>query len=103
MGQIIPITSDPNQELKVTLGDTEYFIRLRWNTRAQFWTLDILDAAKDPIVQGVCVRVQYSLLSRYRDVRLPDGQLFAIDTSQEGVDPAVDDLGTRVLLAYEPA
>ena len=102
MAQIITITNSPNQELRVTLSGVEFYLRLRWNVRAQFWTVDVLDAGKTPIVTGVAVRVQYSLLSRYRDTRLPDGKLYAIDTSGAGVDPGETDLGERVLIAYDP-
>jgi hypothetical protein len=101
MAVIIPITNDANQELKATLDDSEYFIRLRYNVRGEYWTLDMLTAGKTPIVTGVAIRVSYSLLSRYVDTRLPDGKLYAIDTSGEGLDPALDDMGERVLLAYD--
>lgn len=101
MALIIPITNDPNQELRVTLGDTEFYMIIKYNVRAELWTLNILDAGKDPIVEGIACRVDYSLLSRYKDIRLPENKLFLIDTSGEGLDPTLDDMGQRVLLAYD--
>ena len=101
MAQIIPITNDPDQDQKVLLGDTEFIIVFSYNVRGEFWTISLLDAGRDPIVTGVKAVVKYSLFSRYKDIRLPEEKLVLIDTSGAGLDPALDDLGTRVLLAYD--
>ena len=101
MIQIIPVSSEPNQEFSVTLDNVQYFFRLMYNERSVLWTLDILNSAKTLILGGVVLRVQYSLLQQYSNDGLPQGRLFVIDQSGDGLDPTADDLGDRVVFAYE--
>ena len=98
---IIPIAANPNQNIRVVLEGTVYFINLRYNTRLDTYTFSLLDAAKDPIVSGVRIVPQYSLLSGCTDERKPPGKLFAIDMSRTGADCSFADLGQRILLGYD--
>lgn len=100
---IIPTTSDPNQEFSVTLDGVEFVFQLQYNERADLWSINILDSAQNLILGGVCVRVNYSLLEQYADESLPAGNLYAIDQNGTGTDPGADDMGSRVVLAYEQA
>lgn len=102
MTQIIPLTSESYQDFTVILDDIEYTFELLYNERSVLWTLNILDSAKDLILGGICLRVNYSLLEQYSNEALPQGRLFVIDQSGAGLDPTADDLGERVVMAYEP-
>ncbi len=98
---IIPIAANPNQNVRVVLSNTVYFINIRYNTRLDTYTFSLLDAAQNPIISGVRIVPQYSLLSGTVDERKPPGKLFAIDMSRTGDDCSFADLGQRVLLAYD--
>jgi hypothetical protein len=104
MSFIIPLTSEPIQNFKVSaLNDVDYYFRIQWNERSEFWTLDILTAAQTLIIAGLVLRADNSLLTQYSNELLPTGELKVIDQSGAGLDPTADDLGERVVLYYEPS
>lgn len=98
---IIPVdASAPAYDIEVELGGTVYKLALAWNTRGEFWSLSVLTQQEVPIVLGVRIAADWDLLSQFADARLPAGRILAIDQSGAGLDPALDDLGTRVILVY---
>ena len=99
---IIPLTSDHYQDFKIALDNADYFLVIQWNERSSFWTLDIYTAGKTLVKGGMVLRADYSLLDQYSDDLLPQGKIKMIDQSGEGVDPSYDDLGSRVVMLYEP-
>lgn len=88
---------------RVALDGAEFELELRWNSRASTWMLTIADGAGATLVAGRRVALGTPLTARFRDGRLPAGELLAIDTSGTRGEPELEDLGTRVLLAYVPA
>lgn len=92
----------PHQRQQVLLDGREFVVELRWNERAGAWFMAVSDA-EGLILAGRRVVVDFPLLSRFASPRLPDGELFAIDTSGAGLDPGRDDLGSRVDLVYVEA
>jgi hypothetical protein len=100
---IIPLTSDHYQDFKIALESTDYFFVIQWNERSAFWTLDIYTAGKALVKGGMVLRAGYSLLDQYSDELLPPGKIKMIDQNGGGVDPSYDDLGTRVVMLYEPS
>lgn len=98
---IIPITPNPNQDLRVVLSGRTYYLQFRYNTRLDSYSLNLLDADRTAIASGVRVVPNYSLLSRIVDERKPPGKLYAIDTAGTGADCGFFDLGRRILLAYD--
>lgn len=92
--------------LRVTLDGAEYVLSLAWFQRESKWYLSLADTNGDPIISGVKVVADYPLtvLSRH-DARNPPGELMAIDTSGQGLDPFVNDMAgdePRVVLMYTP-
>ena len=100
----LPLTVDvPHQSFSVQLDGTVYRMRLRYNSRAGHWTLDLADAAANPLVSGVAVRLGVDLLAQYADDRFPAGKLFAMNWVEAYREPARDDFGSDVVLIYEEA
>ena len=79
------------------LDGREYLLRFVWSTRESTWYLNIYDQDENPIALGVRLVVNWPLLRRFRDPRLPPGLLFLVDmsnTNQEVIDP-IDILPTE--------
>lgn len=91
---------------RVTLDGAEYVVSLAWNQRLAKWSLSLADTNGDAIISGVIVVADYplTLLSRH-DARNPPGELMAVDTSGQGLDPHFADMAgdtPRVVLMYTP-
>lgn len=87
---LVPVTSDPNQSFPVTLNinntNKDFILKFRYNSVAEYWIMDILDATTNeyflssiPLVPG-----NYpagNLLSQYNYLKIgsayiiPDGQI----------------------------
>lgn len=98
---VIPIDpTDAHQAIEVELDGKTFVLELLWNTRGEFWTLTLLDAAGATLVSGVRLVAEWELLHQFNDDRLPAGYLLVVDMSDLKIDPTRDDLGKRVLLVY---
>lgn len=99
--RILPVQQGaPSQEFQVSLDGQLYTLGLTWNEREGAFYLDVSDQDGSPILLGRKVVVGLPLLARFRDAALPPGQLLAVDTSGQGKDPSLADLGARVPLYY---
>jgi hypothetical protein len=102
MAIIIPTRSDPRYQIEVELAGANYLFDFEWNDRAESWFFDVSDQSYTKLLSGVRIVVGFPLWTRYRNPRLPSGDLSAVDTSGAGLDPKLEDLGDRVLLVYTP-
>jgi len=106
--QVIPLTSEPNQTLQVTVNiDDEnrtFKLTLRWNAGAEYWVMTIIDASTSetildslPLVTG-----DYpagNLLGQYGYLNI--GSIYLINESNVDTDrPGVDDLGSDWILVW---
>lgn len=97
-------SSSLNYRQTTQLEGVEYVLHFYWSTREDCWYLDILDQENEGIAMGVRLVVDWPLLRRFVDPRLPEGALMAVDMSGAGADmTASTDLGTRVILFYVTA
>lgn len=92
-----------NQRFKVALEGSTYIFEFRYNVRGLYWSFNILTAGNVPIVSGVRVVSDYSLLSPFTDDRLPPGRLYCLDQFQSGSDATLQELGDTHVLIYEPS
>lgn len=104
----IPIPTAPIRpyvSLKVTLDGVAFEVRLRWNERAERWFFSLYDAEERTLAPSRAVVLDYPLLARFirGRRRLPAGQFVAVDTADTGVEPGLEELGTRVQLVYVTA
>jgi hypothetical protein len=101
MAVTLPLVVDtPYFEVEAQLDGVLYAFEFRWNARVGQWFLNLADAVRDPIVSGVAVVVDWPLMRRSADPRMPPGALFAVDTTDTQTDPGLSDLGRRVMLVY---
>lgn len=101
MPQLLPFTpSEAFQEFSTTLDGTDYTILAQWNGRNASWSMDLLDADGVIIRAGSRIALGSFPGRRSADARFPEGVFVVLDTSGEGIDATLDDLGTRVLVHY---
>lgn len=98
----LPLRTDgtPHYSFEVSLDGESFTFEFRWNVRGSFWVFDIADSSGAILITGRKVVLDFPLLSRFAHEDLPLGQLSAVDTTGEGVEPTREDFGTRVLLVY---
>lgn len=100
----IPISNDtPDQVFSVVLGGNSYRLRIFWNERFAYWSMDVLEADETPILLGLKLVENYPICARFQDARLPTGQLFMLRENGSNARTSFDELGVNVnLYYYEP-
>ncbi len=100
--QIIPLSQEPAQEMRLTLNGTKFDIYVRYNTRGQYWSFDLY--RKDILVlAGIKIALGADLVHQYalQIDGVDFGALVAHDLSGYGRDAEqLKDLGERVELIY---
>lgn len=99
MAQVIPVTiGESNQKITTAIDNETYVLRVRWNTRDAAWYLDAWERdGTTAIALSVKIVVGIMLGATVQHPLFMPG-LFAFDTSGEGIDPGLNDLGGRVQL-----
>jgi hypothetical protein len=96
-------SASPTIRQRVRLDGRDYLLDFAWNGRESRWYVDVSDANGTPIVAGRKLVASARVGQRTTDPRRPAGVLCTIDRSGTGVDPGIDELGSRVVLAYMDA
>lgn len=93
---------DPFYTMTTTLDGADYLFEFRYSQREACWYFTISLTDGTPLVAGVKVVCNRSLLERFADVRLPPGKLIAFATGPDASPPALDELGEdrRAILVY---
>lgn len=87
---------------EVTLDGLVFFFEFFYDVMVNNWFFNWYDGARDPIVTGQPVVVDYPWDSRIVDNRKPTGKIYFIDTSGQALDCATaEDLGARVKMVYD--
>jgi|SRR5579859_6612007 len=96
------VPSVANYRVGTSLDGTQYILDVRWNGRANAWSMDVLAADQTPIRMGLKLVLGIIIGGRVVDPAFPTGLLIAIDTSGQNLDAGFDDMGTRVIVSYFP-
>lgn len=98
---VAPETTD--QLLRVELDGNPYSLRILWNERFGYFSLSILTADDEPILTNIKMVKNYPLIGRFKDPRLPFGDLYFVQEKGSVDRPGYSDLGaTFGLYYYEP-
>lgn len=89
-----------NYETTFDLDGTLFRLRTRYNSRVDSWFASLYDASGQPIALGRRITVGNMLFPWLVELNSPAGQLIAVDSEDEDVDPGEKDLGTRVSIYY---
>lgn len=103
----LALPTGPHFRQRVTLDGAEYLLTFEWNQRSEKWGLSIASADEEKILTGVKLVADYPLLTLARwNAQCPAGELYAIDSSGQGLDPHLLDLASddgstpRVQIVY---
>lgn len=96
----IPMTSDPWQQISVTLEDIPVAITIRWNEVASGWFWDILSTDETIDIKGLRLSPGINLMSGLALSEL--GRVYCIDEEAENAEPTLDGLGDRFKMWYLP-
>ena len=99
---LIPFTVYPSITKEVTFDERGYKLLFTWNTRMEAWTLSFLELDDTPILSGIKLVLNYELISIYRHLDIPQGNLYVIDLSnnEEKIDYNDFSNERRLSLAY---
>ena len=75
------------------------FFDFQWNNQANFWTMYMCDPSATVLITRK-LTVGTPLLIKYSSPDFPTGDIMAVDTSNQDLDPGLTDLGDRVILLY---
>lgn len=98
--RIIPFPGQASFSEEITLENKVYRFRFDWNTSGQYWSMSIYNRDLELLVSGIKIVLDYELISDYAYMGLPEGEIYAMDTSNELLTIGRNDIGDRVFLAY---
>jgi len=97
---IIPFQESPSFTQEITIDGVVYMFEFNWNSRGEFWSMDVFDRDQLPLVLGVRMVIFHELIQQYVDKGLPPGELYIIDPSGDMNEVNKDDLLTRAYILY---
>lgn len=103
MPSLIRTTSDPYSRQRSRLDGRDYVLDFSYNEREERFYLSVLDESEIPIIEGLKLICNWSLLYPYRsDPRCPLGEFTVVDLTGSGEPPTLFELGSdkRCQLVY---
>lgn len=99
----IPLSNDPDAEFTIELDQEVFRFRVTRNERSARYKMDIFTEAGELILAGVVLVANFPILKKFKDERLPAGDLFLWDSTGRNREPTEDTLGIEHLLLYQEA
>lgn len=97
----IPVNFNaPDFEFQIDLDGVVYGFRFTLNERTDRYSMTVSTEAGDVIVAGVAVVTNWKILERFKDERLPPGEIFTMDTTGGTDEPSPANFGSTILLCY---
>lgn len=102
--QKIPLQPNTTDQLvSVELDGNPYILRVLWNERFGYFSLSVLTADESVILENIKMVKNYPLIGRFKDVRLPFGELYFIQEKGNAARPGYSDLAVNFGLYYYEA
>lgn len=89
---LLPDTTD--QLLDVVLSDNPYTLRILWNETGGYFSLSVYEREGLVILENIKMVKNYPLIGRFKDTRLPIGELFFIDNKNKNPRALYTSIGT---------
>lgn len=74
----IPVIDANDSVIEVEMDDAVYFVRMSWNSEAEFWVLGLEDYAQNEILAGIRIVPDTPLLAMFRHLAVPPGEIYAV-------------------------
>lgn len=92
--EITLLSDTTDQLLSVVLSDNPYTLRVLWNENYGYFSLSIYEREGDVIVENVKMVKNYPLLGRFKNTKLPLGDLYFVDNKNKNARPIYESIGT---------
>lgn len=99
---IRPIPDAADQLIDVVLSDNPYTLRILWNERAGYWGLSIFERDGPVILENIKMVKDSPLIGRYKDTRLPGGEIYFVDKKARATRPGFNAFNDYVLVYFVP-
>jgi len=90
---LLPDTTD--QLVDVVLSDNPYTLRVLWNETFGYFSLSVFEREGAVIVENIKMVKNYPLIRRFKDTRLPVGELYFIDNKNKNPRALYTSIGTN--------
>lgn len=87
------------QSIQIALGGIVYTLVVKWNTKANSWTLDIQDQSENDIVTGIALVTGCDLLEQYAYLEI-GGSLVCQTNGDANAIPTYQNLGVDSQLYF---
>jgi len=92
----IPLLPDTTDQLvDVVLSDNPYTLRVLWNETFGYFSLSVFEREGAVIVENIKMVKNYPLIKRFKDTRLPVGELYFIDNKNKNPRALYTSIGTN--------
>jgi hypothetical protein len=96
----IPLRALSEFEEEVAVEDTVYRFAFKWNSRGEFYSLDLKDSAGVVLIAGLKMALNASLLRSHNAADLPTGEFLVLDSGGSNDPIAFEDFDARISLVY---
>ena len=94
----IPIRASVSiQKFDIALDNIVYQMVAKWNSRSEFWTLDIFDENGGDVVLGIALKLGARLLKQFG---LDMGEMIIVDDTNSGTEASLSSFGISTTLVY---
>lgn len=97
---VLPTRSIPNYFYEITIDSVPYRLEFLWNSRFDYWTVNIKTITGEPLIYGVKLIINYELIRLYGADNLPKGALIPVDTTGKLERIGYEDLTESIDFVY---
>lgn len=84
----------------IALENATYKLQIYWNTRDEYWHFSLYLPDDTPVLAGIKMPVNYTLISSFFGENVPLGDFILFDESGNNEPCGRDELGDRCVLLY---
>jgi hypothetical protein len=96
----LPFRKYPHFTYDIFIDTKTYRFEFKWNARGEYWLMNILTTEDVIIVSGVKLVLNYGLLSDYKYLDVPQGDLFVVDITNNLSKIGYEDFTNERQLAF---
>ena len=97
----IPTRSDYDNFIEaIDLNGIPYNIEFNYNSRTEYWTINIQDENGTAIINGLPLLVNSELYDRFRNLNIPAGPMALLNLQSKNTEIVRTDLDSTAILIY---
>ena len=84
----------------IAIDNASYKLHIYWNTRDEYWYFDLFLPDDTPVLNGIKMPVNYTLISSFFGLNIPPGDFILFDESGNNTPCGRYELGERCIFLY---